>query len=196
MEITNPTSAIVSSFSPKWLTFMGALTILLGVLILASPFFATLGVTFAMATFLIVNGVFQFAHAIQVRKTQSVLTPLLLSILSFVAGIAAYVYPVDGMIGITLLIATYFLVSASSRWRMSSLLPESPARTWSRTSAVISFLLGIYLIITLPFAAFTVPGIILGVEFIFMGIFLITFSSHARRGLVNPLTLDRIKSAA
>jgi uncharacterized membrane protein HdeD (DUF308 family) len=189
-------SPIVPKFSPGWLTAMGVLMIFFGILALSSPLLATLGVTTAFAAILVVNGAFQFVHAIQVRNHQNITSPILLAILSIVAGIATFVYPVDGMIGITLLLAAYFLVSASSRWRLSSLLPEGGTRTWSRTSAVISFFLGIYLIVTLPFAAYTFPGVILGVELIFMGSFFLSFSAHARKGTINPLTLDRIKSAA
>ena len=102
--------------------------------------------------------------------------------LLIITGILLLIWPVSGIAAVAVLFAAYFFIDAFASFQMG--LDLKPLKGWGLAvlNGVLSFILGIIMIIGWPFSAPFTVGIIVGVSFLMDGIVLIYLGYLAKKG--------------
>lgn len=156
-----------------WLLFAGIALVVIGVVALLMPLASTLGVTIALGALFLAQGVVQLIHAVQLRHHEGNIHRFLAAALGIVLGTLMLWQPGFGMLGISLMLACYFFVSAVINWVYAQEISRENGRIWLYLGTAASFLLGFYIVFTFPLSALWLPGMLLGIEFVFNGMGLI-----------------------
>jgi uncharacterized membrane protein HdeD (DUF308 family) len=163
-----------------WLLAAGMAYVPLGIISMVVPVASSFALTVVLSGVLLGAGVIHLIQAIKLRHESGRLIRFLQSILALVVGAIIFIYPSIGMMGIALTLSFYFLLGAAMQWLLATMMPPGGARGWVYASAVVSFIIGIYIVVTFPMSAFWVPGTLLGIELIFLGFGLIGFALSIR----------------
>ena len=99
-----------------------------------------------------------------------------------ITGILLLIWPASGIAAVAILFAAYFFVDSFASFQMA--LDLKPLKGWwlAVLNGVLSFILGIIMIIGWPFSAPFTVGIIVGVSFLMDGIVLIYLGWLAKKG--------------
>lgn len=164
-----------------WLALLGVISLIGGLLALANPFAATLTAEFLAAWTFTLFGVVQIIQAFRLRGNWGVfLWALLLGVLTFAVGISLLVRPMQGIISLTMLVAIVFLVLGAVKLMYSFTLRPLSGWGWVLASGILSLVLGVMILADLPWAAATVLGILLAIELLSNGIFLLILAFGLR----------------
>ncbi len=90
-------------------------------------------------------------------------------------------YPDTGMLGISLALSFYFLLAATAKWIVYMSVRPAKGWGWGLASSMMSFALGVLIIVTFPFSALWVPGTLLGIDLIIAGAVMIGASFSVRK---------------
>jgi uncharacterized membrane protein HdeD (DUF308 family) len=162
----------------RWVFVGGLLYTVLGYCAFVRPFAATLGLNVIFGLLLIVVGIVQLVNMFRWREFGG--THVLQSLIASLAGAVMLRLPAIGLIGMTMIITFYLFTSAVARWMAAEAL--RPHRGWGMLlfNSIISFMLGIILLIELPVSALWAPGLFLGVDLLITGIAMIALSFALR----------------
>ncbi len=163
--------------------FTGIVCMLLGIGAILAPLMSTIGLTIGVGAFLAASGIMQLVHAVKLRQHNGKWLRFGQSALAIIVGLMILVYPLGGIFGITLSLSFYFFVSSVINWIHASAMQSGEARGWGRLGAAISFILGVYILATLPISAFWLPGTLLGVDLLFGGLGLIGVAITVRESI-------------
>ena len=141
---------------------------------------ATLEIALLLGIALIISGAAQLFHISRFTRAWGWGSRLLLAAISIVAGVVILRNPMVGALAMTLAMASYFLLAAVGRAVLALEASEAKGRTWLILSALVSFVLGLYLIGTLPVSSLYIPGTLLGIDLIFYGASLTALSANRR----------------
>jgi len=140
--------------STGWSTFLGLVLILAGLLAITAPFLAGIVVSIFFGWLILVAGVAHLVYAWKERGAGSVIWQILIDLVYLLAPFYPLVYPVHGIVAITLLLALYFALEGifelivCSRWR------RLPGFAWFLVDGIISLLLGALIFLRRPPALF------------------------------------------
>jgi uncharacterized membrane protein HdeD (DUF308 family) len=179
----------------SWLFAAGLAYVGLGIVALMVPAASSLGLILVLGGFLVAGGIVHLIQAVQLRDKQGGLVRFLQSIVALAIGAFVLWHPGVGMLGITLALSFYFLVSAVMQWLLAWAMPMGSARGWFYMGVAVSFMFGVYIILTLPISAFWVPGTLLGIEFLFSGSGLIGLAIATRKLYRKSIGLDNKTSS-
>jgi len=166
-----------------WLAILGAISLVGGLLALFNPFTATMAAVFLAGWTFLIFGVFQLIQAFGIREWPGFLWSLLLGILTAIVGISILANPFAGAITLTTVVAILFLVLGVVKLMYGFSL--RPVSGWGLVllSGAVSILLGIMIFTNFPWAATTVLGILLAVELLSNGAFLLVLALGLRKAL-------------
>jgi len=154
-----------------WFTLLGALLVICGTAAIIFPHLTVI-TTFAVATLLgvmlMIGGVATIVGAFWAGRWSGFLIQLLVGILYVVAGFVITERPGETALAMTIFIALSFVVMGAFR-TVASLLLRYPQWGWSLLNGVITLLAGIVIYRQLPFDAFWVVGLLVGLEMLFNG---------------------------
>ena len=156
-----------------WLVLLGAISLIGGLLALANPFAATLTAALLAAWTFVLFGVVQIIQAFRVRGWSGFLWSLLLGVLTLAVGISILVRPGPGIVSLTVLVAVIFLVLGVVKLMYGFALRPLPGWGWVLASGLISIVLGVMILSDMPWSAAAVLGILLAIELLSNGIFLL-----------------------
>jgi uncharacterized membrane protein HdeD (DUF308 family) len=165
----------INDKSWKWSFTIGLLIIVVGVFSITMPVVSTVGLTYGLATVLIISGVLHLIHSLKLKPVHS--------IVAIVIGLLMLRFPGQGMLGIAYALSFYFFIRAATLWLFFYYLTRNPYRTWGLLTAVLSFALGVFIILTFPFSALWIPGVVLGIDLIFSGTTMIGSAISTRKRL-------------
>jgi uncharacterized membrane protein HdeD (DUF308 family) len=167
--------------STTWSVALGALFILTGVTAIAAPVATSVGLAYLLGALFLICGLAQLVYAVRLFRQDKNIWRFLMSALLIVSGAITLRNPIIGTAGITLTLTFYLFMSAFTRWMISDTL--RPHKGWIPLflGSVISFGLGVYLIVTFPVNSLIVPGIFFGVDMVFFGTTLLTLEFSMRR---------------
>lgn len=159
-----------------WFLIAGLANIILGIVAFSLPINSTIGLTFALGILFVVGGSLQVIHTIQLRNEVGNGWRMFHAAIGMVAGVLMLRYPGAGMIGVAIAMTFYFFVSAAAKTVLALGLRPHRGWGWAFASAVASFCLGAYIIATFPVSALWVPGFLLGIDLVILGLSLVGFS--------------------
>lgn len=168
---------------------LGVVLIILGCLAMSFAFATSLATVYVFGIFFLIGGVMEIVGAIVARPWRSSVLHLLAGVLYVVVGVLVVAHPFQAMVGVTLVLAVFFLVGGLMRmvFAVSELFPNWG---WVFLNGVITLLLGIFIWRRWPWDSFWVIGVFMGVELLFSGWWWVmvglTMGGLARRAPATP----------
>jgi uncharacterized membrane protein HdeD (DUF308 family) len=178
----------------RWITTIAVLMIVLGLIAIAFPIFATIASTVAFGWIFIFAGIAQIIYAFQSRGAGQVVWKLILGLLYLFAGIVVVANPLQGALAFTLVLGiTIFLqgiIQVSIAFQMRRIAPNW---IWMLVSGLIGIIFGILVWSNSPSSAAWLIGTLVGVNLLFDGIWMLTLHSGQRMSL-SSLSTNRLNS--
>jgi len=163
---------------------IGALLIILGIVAIASPAFSTIVAETWIAFILVSAGASKLVYAFQTRNNdQGFIWKLLLSILYIATGVMLFVYPLTGVLTLTLLLGSFLLTEGVFELILAFRLRPQQNWTWALGNGIITLLLGAMIWFQWPFNAPWLIGTLVGVSVLFTGVSRVMLSLNARSAL-------------
>jgi uncharacterized membrane protein HdeD (DUF308 family) len=158
-----------------WFLVLGILLVILGVLCIGKAQTATTFSILALGWVLAISGVLWLVNAIWVLSWHGFFLYLLNALIRGVTGYLLIRHPDAGAAGVTMLLASLFIVGGLFRAAGASVI-QFPRWAWTVFSGVVSIVLGVYLLATWPTASTYFIGLAIGVDLILDGGALIGFA--------------------
>jgi uncharacterized membrane protein HdeD (DUF308 family) len=111
------------------------------------------------------------------RGGRNIAATLLLAILTLASGIILLVFPLAGLITLTMFLAAYFIAAGILKVIHALQRRGIPGWGWALVSGLISIALGVLIWSGFPGTALWVLGVIIGIDLIFYGWALIFLQS-------------------
>ena len=183
MRVTEPETdqQVVSS---KWLSAIAVLMIVLGLIAIAFPFFATVASTLVFGWLFIVAGIAQIIYAFQSKGVGKFVWKLILGALYLLAGIIVMVNPLEGVLAFTLVLGITIFVQGMIQVILAFQMRRISSNWgWILASGIVGIICGIFVWSSFPFSAAWLIGTLIGVNLLFDGIWMLAPHSVQRRVL-------------
>lgn len=151
-----------------WIATAGILVTLAGLFMLLFPVTASVSVTLFTGWALVFVGAVGCVAAIADRAAGGMWTGLILGVLAIVAGVMLAFNPLHGTVTLTMLLVIWLLVDGTVGTILSLMTRESHWGWWL-ASSLLSLLLGILLLGSLPQSAGWVLGTYVGIVLLLRG---------------------------
>ena len=183
MNLSPFDNAHIDAFSKSSGRFLlwGILLVILGLVAICAATMTTLISVIFLSFLFLVGGVVIIVDAFTFwwRKGGGFLLHLLLGVLYFAVGIMIMQSPILASVSITMLIGVFYLVIGIMRI-IYSLSVRSPKWGWSFFNALISLILGVLILSSLPESGLFIIGLFVGIDLLFTGWTYIIASLAAR----------------
>ena len=158
-----------------WFLAFGILLMVLGGLCVGKAQTATTFSILALGWVLAISGVVWLVNAIWAFTWQGFFLYLLNAIIRGVTGYLLIRHPDAGAAGVTMLLASLFIVAGLFRTVGASVI-KFPRWGWTAFSGLVSAALGVYLLATWPAASTFFVGMVIGIDLLFDGAALVGFA--------------------
>jgi uncharacterized membrane protein HdeD (DUF308 family) len=159
-----------------WFTVLGGVLVALGAIAIVAAFAATLATVLLFGVLLLMGGVAQIFHAFSARRWRGFTLHLLVGILYATVGVLILIDPVAGAIGLTLLLAAFFIGLGC----LKVILAVQAESGWFGLSGALDLLLGILVLVGWPQTGVWVIGLFVGIELVFAGLSLLLLAFASR----------------
>jgi uncharacterized membrane protein HdeD (DUF308 family) len=152
-----------------WFLALGVGLWLLGIIAMVAPLGASVAVALFAGSLLLVSGLFQAVHAFKFRKWGDFIGEILLSLIGIGAGLFMVLNPLMGVSALALVLGGYLVVDGISKIYIGFRWRPLPGWGWGIFSGLVSMLLGFLVFSRWPIGSLWILGLLLGINFIFMG---------------------------
>lgn len=159
---------------------VGVLLVILGLIAIARPVYATIASTLVFGWLFIFAGIAQIVYAFSSRLAGQVVWKLLLGILYLGAGIIVLSNVFSGAIALTLILGITIFVQGAIQVILAFAIRPARSWVWVLVSGILGIILGILIWSEWPFNAAWLIGLWVGISLLFNGIWMITLSSLPR----------------
>ena len=145
------------------------LLIIFGLLAIASPLAASLGVVIVIGWLILFNGAAQLVHAFQSKGIGHIAWKLLVAVVYLVAGAYLLVHPAVGVASLTLVLAIFFFAEG-----VVDIVAYFSTRTiggsaWMLLDGIITVVLGVLIWRHWPSSSIWVIGVLVGISLLMTG---------------------------
>ncbi len=156
---------------------------LLGVLAILLPQFATLGATIIIGWLFLASGVLGLIATFGARGAPGFWWSLISAVLAIAAGLVVLVNPASGALSLTLVMIAFFIIEgiATIMYALEHRRELSGRWEWMLLSGVVDLVLAAIILSGYPGTATWALGLMLGINLIFGGAALLAIALHARR---------------
>ncbi len=179
------------------LIFLGVVTVIFGVIAIASPLITGVAVTVFVGFLLLASGVAQIVHALKSRQRGTGFWGTVIGLLGVAAGLLMIFRPIVGLVTMTMLLAIYFLVDGISE--IIAALKIKPDRGWGWVlfNGIIAVLLGLMIWRQWPVSGAWAIGLLVGIHILISGWSMIILGAGARRvaGTIEGAVEDAVEAA-
>jgi uncharacterized membrane protein HdeD (DUF308 family) len=158
-----------------WFFVFGILLVILGVLCIGKAQTATTFSILALGWVLAISGVLWLVNAVWALSWHGFFLYLLNALIRGVTGYLLIRHPDAGAAGVTMLLASLFIVGGLFRAAGAGVI-QFPRWGWTVFAGLVSVVLGVYLLATWPTASTYFIGLAIGVDLILDGGALIGFA--------------------
>jgi uncharacterized membrane protein HdeD (DUF308 family) len=161
----------------------GIVLVLLGAAAILLPLIAGLVVALALGWLLFLAGLLGLVSSMITRHTPGFWWSLLSSAVALIAGALLFIFPISGMISLTLLLAIFLFADGIVTVMLALSHREWESRSWGwlLLNGVLDLGLAVVIFAFLPGVAAWVVGTIIGIDLIFGGISLTSMAAAARQ---------------
>lgn len=143
--------------------------IILGMLAIILPGVMSLGVELLVGWLFLVSGLIQGYRSFKSQETTGFYPSLLSSFLSIVVGILLLVYPLQGMLTLTILLSVFFLLEGIFKIAFAMQVRQSEGWAWILFSGLIALAMAFIIWSGWPGTAVWVIGLLIGINMLFYG---------------------------
>jgi uncharacterized membrane protein HdeD (DUF308 family) len=179
-EATERTILSVIEERPNLYLGLGIAMVVAGVAAIVLPWLATLAAEALLGAILVVGGVAAGVHGVSARRGNGVALHLVGAALYVVVGALLLLFPVAGVVALTLVIGAFFLAEGVLRLVQAVRLRGRPGVGWLAAGGVLALVLAVLILAAWPFSAAWTLGILLGIDLIFGGWWLGSLARTAR----------------
>jgi uncharacterized membrane protein HdeD (DUF308 family) len=152
-----------------WYLILGVLLLVGGVAAIAFPFVSTITAKIALGWIFLATGVITLVHAFSAGNWRGFFWNLLIGILYLVAGAYLLLFPLAGIVTLTMVIAALFLADGILEIMMAFRLRPHHNWGWVLASGVAALIAGFLIWSRLPSSATWVIGFLVGIKMIMAG---------------------------
>lgn len=170
-----------------WKGFLvsGIILLLLGLAAIAFPVVTTVATTLVIGAVLAMAGVIELIHAFGARRWGGFMLYFLGGILGAGIGVLLLLFPLEGMLSLTLLLAAFFLAGGLFRTLLAFQIRPYDSWGWLLFSGILGLVLGGLILYLWPAGSAWILGLMVGVDLFFTGWWL-TAAALASRRAVRP----------
>jgi uncharacterized membrane protein HdeD (DUF308 family) len=181
-ELARQSSVEIGRHGSTWSVVWGLLLIVCGMLAVSSPFLAAIAVNGLIAWLIVFSGIVHIALAFHSHGAGSVIWKLLVGIAYLLFGAYLIMHPVIGVVTLTLLLASLFLIEGVLNIILFFKMRGLRGSTWMLIDGVITLLLGLMIYLQWPISSVWAIGILVGVSLILSGVSTVLLSLAVRKG--------------
>ena len=168
-----------------WSILWGVSLICLGMLSLAMPLFAAVAINGLIAWLIVLAGIVHLVVAFHSREAGSVIWRLLVGLAYVCFGGYLFARPALGVVTLTLLLASLFLVEGIFNIVLYFRSPATLRSRWFLLDGVVTLLLGAMIYMQWPSSSAWAVGTLVGVSLIFSGVARVMVSLTVRKAAVS-----------
>lgn len=165
-----------------WSIFMGVLSAVLGLFLIAYPLATATITTLVLGWTLIFVGIAQFVFALHSQTPGNFFLKILAGVVYGITGIALAFAPMAGVEALTVLVGTMLLVQAGLATTTAFQIRPLDGWGWFLFDAACSFVLGMLIIIKWPSSSVWAVGTLVGAAVLMGGISRVVVASKIRSG--------------
>ena len=165
-----------------WSIFMGVLSAVLGLFLIAYPLATATITTVLLGWTLILVGIAQFVFALHSQTPGNFFLKILGGVLYGITGIALVLAPMQGVEALTGLLGTLLLVQAGLAVATAFQVRPLEGWGWFLFDAAISFFLGVLILVNWPSSSVWAIGTLVGVAVLMGGISRAVLASKLHSG--------------
>ena len=183
----NPLLAGMEEIQNSWGWFpgLGILLMLLGAICIIGDVTATFATVLVFGWLLLISGIVALVHAFGTRNWSGFFLNLLSALFRGFTGYLLIRYPLAGAASLTLILASFFVVSGMFRAIAAGMM-KFPRWGWVVFSGVVSVALGVILLAQMPLTSIWFIGFAIGVDLIFDGASLVGFGTAIHQIFPKP----------
>ena len=183
-DIQQLQSALAQTVREHWKLFLveGIILVVLGLLAILIPMAASIAVTIILGWLFLVSGVVGLVTTFWARHAPGFWWALVSAVLATAAGIVLLLWPVSGVVSLTLLLIVFFVIEgvASIMYAFEHKKDLSSRWIWMLVSGIIDLILAALIWTGLPGTAAWALGLLVGINMLFGGAAMIAMALHAR----------------
>lgn len=176
--------AVAQSIRDHWVLFLveGVILVILGVLAIVIPPVATLAVTILIGWLFIVSGIVGLVTTFMARQAPGFWWSLLSAVVAIAAGVLLLVWPLSGVLTLTLLLIVFFTIEGvlTIMYALEHKKELSGRWGWMLASGIIDLVLAAIILAGLPGTAAWAIGLLVGINLLFGGVSMIAMALHAK----------------
>jgi uncharacterized membrane protein HdeD (DUF308 family) len=182
--------AVAQSIREHWVLFLveGVILVILGVLAIVIPPIATLAVTILIGWLFIISGIVGLITTFMARQAPGFWWSLLSAVVAIVAGVLLLVWPLSGVLTLTLLLIVFFAIEGvlTIMYALEHKKELSGRWGWMLASGIVDLVLAAIILAGLPGTAAWAIGLLVGINLLFGGASMIAMALHAKAGAEAP----------
>jgi uncharacterized membrane protein HdeD (DUF308 family) len=183
-DIEQIQSAMATSLREHWVLFLveGIILVILGLAAIVVPPIATLAVELLFGWLFLISGIAGLITTFLMRQAPGFWWSLVSAILGTAAGIVLLLWPLSGIVTLTLVLIVFFTIEgvASIMFALEHKAELSGRWGWMLASGIIDLILAVIILAGLPGTAALALGLLVGINMLFGGSALIGMALHAR----------------
>ncbi|MDX2230605.1 MAG: HdeD family acid-resistance protein [Leptolyngbyaceae cyanobacterium bins.349] len=170
--------------SSGWLIALSIILIVLGIVALFVPVFASVTFTLVMGWILLFTGVVQIIKSFRSRPVRGFWLNLVVGAMYAIAGLLILFNPIAGTLTLTAILGTLFIVEGIYTIIMAFKAKTGGEFSWLvLANGIITLILGILVWNRFPFSALWLIGVYVGISILMSGFSLLVISLTARKKL-------------
>jgi uncharacterized membrane protein HdeD (DUF308 family) len=168
-----------------WFLGLGILLMLLGAVCIIGDVTATFATVLVFGWLLLFSGIIALVHAFGTRNWSGFFLNFLSALFRGFTGYLLIRYPLAGAASLTLILASFFVVSGIFRAIAAGMM-KFPRWGWAVFSGVVSVALGVMLLAQMPLSTLWFIGFAIGVDLICDGASLVGFGTAIHQIFPKP----------
>ncbi len=162
-----------------WILAYGLLVILIGLIALLDPLATGFAVGILIGAMLLIYGVIAIASGLSTLAARRRWTEVLLGVFSVLIGLMVLFVPYSGALSVVWVIG--FWLAVSGIFHIISAIRAAHDRGWRLLLGGVDLVLGGYLLFAGPLTSLLFLAVMVGISFLFRGVFLVVLALGVRR---------------
>jgi uncharacterized membrane protein HdeD (DUF308 family) len=184
MAMNQPAGTVQSTIRAHWTLFLieGILLVILGIAAIILPEVATLAFTLIIGWLFLISGGVGLVTTFWMRNAPGFWWALLSAVVAIAAGVVLLLWPINGVISLTLLLIAFFVIEgiATIMYAIEHKNQLSGRWGWMLASGIVDLILAGIIFAGLPGTAAWALGLLVGINMLFGGTAMIGMALAAR----------------
>ena len=180
---------VATSLHEHWVLFLveGIILVIFGLTAIVIPPIATLAIEILFGWLILISGIVGLITTFRMREAPGFWWSLVSAILGIAAGIVLLLWPLSGILSLTLILIVFFVIEgvASIMFALEHKRELSGQWAWMLVSGIVDLILAAIILAGLPGTAAWALGLLVGINMIFGGSALVAMALHARKVKLN-----------